>query len=63
MNNALWLNEVGTRDPKTNTVRFSRTYTPSHATDIRITFEKFKAQKQLAALHTALRLDELMKSE
>jgi hypothetical protein len=61
--NEHYLQEVGKRDPYTNTVRFSRAYVPSHATDIRITFERVKAQKQLNALRMALELESWMKSE
>lgn len=61
--NEHYLQEVGKHDPATNTVRFSRTYVPAHATDIRITFARIKAQKQLDALRMALELEEWMKSE
>jgi hypothetical protein len=36
---------------------------PAHATDIRITFARVKAQKQLDALRMALQIEEWMKSE
>jgi hypothetical protein len=58
-----YLQEVGTRDPRTNTVRFSRTYVPAHATDIRITFARLKAQKQLDALRMTMQIEEWMKEE
>lgn len=58
-----YLQEVGKHDPLTNTVRFSRAYVPAHATDIRITFARIKAQKQLDALRMALELEEWMKSD
>ena len=56
-----YLQEVGKRDSRTNTVRFSRTYVPAHATDIRITFARLKAQKQLDALRMTMQIEELMK--
>lgn len=58
-----YLQEVGKHDPRTNTVRFSRAYVPAHATDIRITFARIKAQKQLDALRMVLELEEWMKSD
>ena len=40
----LWLQERGTRDPNTNTLRFTRTYTNAASTDIRETFARAQLQ-------------------
>ena len=39
-NTSLWLQERGTRDPQTNTLRFTRSYTNAASTDIRETFRR-----------------------
>jgi hypothetical protein len=38
-------------------------YTPSYATDIRITFARIKAQKQLDALRLTLDMEEFLKND
>lgn len=38
-------------------------YTPSYATDIRITFARIKAQKQLDALKLTLDMEEFLKND
>lgn len=56
-----YLLEVGKHNPSTLSVEFSRQWVPAHATDIRITFARIRAQKQLDALRVAFELEEWLK--